>query len=102
MNHGLDQVLVGLVLAASVGYALMTLGPRALRLRILSVLSRVAAGVPKSFGLSPWAQRLAAAAESKPKGACGGCDNCGSATSSTTQSAPTEIKIPVGKIGRRA
>ena len=102
MNHWLDQALVGVVLAASVGYALMSLGPRALRLRILSVLSRVAAGAPKIFGLSRWAQRLAAAAATKPKGACGGCDNCGSAVSSTTQSGPAEIKIPVGKIGRRA
>jgi hypothetical protein len=102
MNHWLDQGLVGLLLAASVGYALMKLGPRNWRLSILSVLSRVTAGAPKRFGLTPWAERLAAAAATKPQGACGGCDNCGSAVSSTTQSAPAEIKIPVGKIGRRA
>jgi hypothetical protein len=102
VNHWLDQGLVGLLLAASFGYAVMKLGPRALRLRILSVMSRVVGSAPKKFGLSSWAQRLATAAATKPKGACGGCDNCGSTASSTTQSAPTEIKIPVGKIGRRA
>jgi hypothetical protein len=102
MNHGLDQALVGIVLTASLGYALMRLGPRALRLRILARLSRAAASAPRILRLSPLAQKLGAAAAVKPKGACGGCEDCGASLSSTTQSTPAEIKIPVGKIGRRA
>jgi hypothetical protein len=102
MNHGLDQVLVGVVLAASIGYALMSLGPRTLRLRLLAMLSRSVAALPRSFGFAHLAQKLDTAAAKKPKGACGGCEDCGAAASSTPQSTPTEIKIPVGKIGRRA
>jgi hypothetical protein len=105
MNHLLDQSLVGLLLLVSAGYALMRLGPKALRMRILASLSRVAARIPQMFGLSQWAKRLEAAA-AKPKGACGGCDDCGAVTGTgtagTAQSAPREITIPVGKIGRRS
>jgi len=111
MNHLLDQSLVGLLLLASAAYALMTLGPKSLRMKILAGLSRVAARMPRMFGLSRWAKQLEAAA-GKPAGACGGCDDCGagagagagtgSATASNSQSAPTEINIPVGKIGRRS
>jgi hypothetical protein len=112
MNHWLDQSLVGLLLAASAGYALMTLGPKTLRVRILAGLSRLAASAPRMFGLSRWAQRLQAAAAAKPKGACGGCEDCaagadtstgtGTGTASGAQSTPSEIHIPVGKIGRRS
>jgi hypothetical protein len=102
MNHWLDQVLVGMVLAVSAGYALMSLGPRSLRVRILTLLGRAVSGLPRWSSLTALAQKLDAAAAAKPKGACGGCDNCGTSTGSTTQSGPTEIKIPVGKIGRRA
>jgi hypothetical protein len=108
MNHWLDQTLVGLLLAASAGYALMTLGPKTLRQRILAGVSRLAASAPRMFGLSRWAQRLQVAAAAKPKGACGGCEDCGAGTSSGAgtasgaQSTPSEIHIPVGKIGRRS
>jgi hypothetical protein len=102
MNHWLDQSLVGLLLAASAGYALMTLGPKTLRKKILAGMSRLATG------LSRWAQRLQTAAAAKPKGACGGCEDCGAGagagagTASGAQSTPSEINIPVGKIGRRS
>jgi hypothetical protein len=102
MNHWLDHALVGILLAASAAYAVMSLGPRALRLRILAGLSRIAASAPRSLRLSRWAQKFALAAAAKPKGACGGCEDCGAGTNSTAPSASSEIKIPVGKIGRRA
>ena len=108
MNHWLDQSLVGLLLAASAGYALLTLGPKTLRKRILEGMSRLAATAPRVFGLSRWAQRLQAAAAAKAKGACGGCEDCGTGTgshagtASGAQSTPREISIPVGKIGRRS
>jgi|HubBroStandDraft_5_1064220.scaffolds.fasta_scaffold139545_2 hypothetical protein len=87
MNAILDNILVGALLLASVGYAVYKLGPRTLRTRILTALGR-------------------SATAGKQAGACGGCDNCGSETtdlkSSTASKASTEIKIPVAKIGRRA
>jgi hypothetical protein len=111
MNHLLDQSLVGLLLLISAAYALMTLGPKTLRVRIQASVSRLAARAPRMFALSEWAKRLEAAA-GKPKGACGGCEDCGTGTgtvsgagadagSAGAQSRPAEIHIPVGKIGRR-
>ena len=41
MNAVLDNFLVGVLLLASVGYALYKLGPRTLRKRMLAALSRV-------------------------------------------------------------
>jgi hypothetical protein len=106
MNHWLDQALVGLLLVASAGYALLTLGPKTLRAKILAGVGRLAAGAPRVFGLSRWAQRLQAAAAAQPKGACGGCEDCGTSTSTRTASGapstPREINIPPGKIGRRS
>jgi hypothetical protein len=101
MNHLLDQSLVGLLLLVSAGYALMALGPKTLRTKILTGVSRLAAGAPRMFGLSRWAKQLEAAA-GKPKGACGGCEDCGTGTAADAQSTPKEINIPVGKIGRRS
>jgi hypothetical protein len=108
MNHWLDQSLVGLLLAASAGYALLTLGPKTLRKSILAAMSKLAAGAPRVFGLAQWAQRLQAAAAAKPKGTCGGCEDCGTGTTSSNPTAsgapstPREINIPPGKIGRRS
>jgi hypothetical protein len=99
MNHLFDDLLVGAVLLLSVGYAFARLGPRTLRQRMLAVLSRVLASAPATFRLDQVAQRLWAAS-GKAQAACGGCDNCGSESSSPKVSA--EISVPVGKIGRRA
>ena len=99
MSSILDNVLVGLALLASAGYTAVSLGPQSLRRRILGVLSRGAARGPAFLGLGRAAQRLAAAA--KTRGACGGCDNCGSETT-TPQPAKAEIRVPVARIGRRA
>ncbi len=80
MNAVLDNLLVAAVLLASVGYAVVKLGPRTLRTRILSALGFAAAS-----GKAP---------------ACGGCDNCGTESSSVPQP-PSEISVPVAKISRR-
>jgi hypothetical protein len=86
MNTVLDDILVGALLLASVGYAVYKLGPRTLKKRILAALGR-------------------SATAGKQDGACGGCDNCGSESSapqsSAEQQSSTEINIPVAKIGRR-
>jgi hypothetical protein len=71
MNAVIDDVLVGALLLASIGYAAYRLGPRSWR------------------------------RPGKAAGACGGCDNCGTETAATPQSAATEIRIPAAKIGRR-
>jgi hypothetical protein len=106
MNSVLDDALVGLVLVVSAGYAMVSLGPRSLRRRILGVLGRGVAQVPAFLGLGRTAQRLAAASMAK-SGACGGCDSCGADGQTATQKSATqnssaaEFRVPVGKIGRR-
>jgi hypothetical protein len=103
MNAVLDNTLVGVLLLASVSYAVYKLGPRTLKRRILQILSRAMAAAPVSLGLGRMAQKLdAASAAGKAQGACGGCDNCGTESSSEPQSPSAEIKVPVEKIGRRA
>jgi hypothetical protein len=99
MNAVLDNFLVAAVILASLGYALVKLGPRALRQRILWHLGRVLAAAPSFFRLAGIAQRLAAAS-GKNQAACGGCDSCGTESSAVPQS-PSEINVPVAKIGRR-
>jgi hypothetical protein len=101
MNAVLDNFLVGVLLLASVGYAVYKLGPRSLKRRILQTLSRAMAAAPAFFRLSRAAQKLDAASAGKAQGACGGCDNCGTESSSEAQSSSAEIKVPVEKIGRR-
>jgi hypothetical protein len=101
MNAVLDNFLVGVLLLASVGYAVYKLGPRSLRRRILQTLSRAMAATPVFLRLGRAAQKLDAASIGKAQGACGGCDNCGTETSSEQQTSSAEIKVPVAKIGRR-
>lgn len=101
MNSILDNALVGLALLASAGYAVVSLGPRGLRRRILGVLGRAAARAPAFLGLGGMAQRLAAASAAKAQGACGGCDNCGSEPTTAPQPPKAEISVPVARIGRR-
>lgn len=99
MNAVLDNFLVAAVLLVSFGYALIKLGPKSLRRRILGGLGQVLAAAPSFLKLAGVAQRLAAAS-GKPQTACGGCDSCGEPASSP-QSA-SEINVPVAKIGRRS
>jgi hypothetical protein len=101
MNAVLDHVLVGVLLLASLGFAAYKLGPRGWRTRALQILSRSFASAPRHLHLQSVSERLALAAVGKPKGACGGCDSCGSETAATPQSAATEVRIPAAKIGRR-
>jgi len=102
MNTVLDNSLVGVLLLASVTYAVYKLGPRTLKRRILQTISRAMAAAPAFFRLGRVAQKLdAASAAGTAQGACGGCDNCGTESSSEPQSSGGEIKIPVAKIGRR-
>lgn len=111
MNHMLDDFLVTLVLLISAGYALASLGPKSLRRRLLSALSRTTARVPTFLGLRGVSRRLAAASAAKASGACGGCDGCGDepagVQSSSAQKAPQrkspsgEVKVPLAQIRRR-
>ena len=100
MNAFLDDLLVGAVLLASVGYAAAKLGPKLWRQRMLETSSRVLNAAPGFLRLQGLAQRLEAAS-GKHTGACGGCDNCGAEPSPAPQSSG-EISVPVSKIGRRA
>jgi hypothetical protein len=100
MNSVLDNALVSLALLLSAGYAVLTFGPRGLRRGLLNALSWLAARTPAFLGLRRSAERLAAAASGKAAGACGGCDDCGSEPTSG-KSIDGEVRIPVGKIGRR-
>jgi hypothetical protein len=108
MNGVLDVFLVGLVLLASAGYAVLALGPRTLRPRAYAALSRLLSRAPGCCGLEGIARRLAAAS-GKAGGACGGCDTCGSEAAGSAgaagdglQSAAGEVRIPVSKVGKRA
>jgi hypothetical protein len=101
MNAVLDNFLVGVLLLASVSYAVYKLGPRTLKRRILQTLSRAMAAAPAFFGLGRVAQKLDATSAGKAEGACGGCDNCGTESSSEPQPSSAEIKVPVEKIRRR-
>jgi hypothetical protein len=98
MNAVLDNFLVAAVLLVSLGYALIKLGPRTLRKWILGHLSVALAAAPSFLKLAGVAQRLSAAS-GKPQAACGGCDTCG--TESSSPQSPSEINVPVAKIGRR-
>ena len=102
MNNLIDSSLVGLALLGSAGYVLLSLGPRSLRRHLLAALSRAAARAPAFLGLRRTAQRLATAAAGKAHGACGGCDDCGSAQAAAKTPGEGEVRVPVGKIGRRA
>jgi len=101
MNGILDDFLVGLVLIVSAGYATFSLGPRSLRSRTFAALSRMIARAPAFFGLERIAQWFAASSADKSKGACGGCDNCGSEKTPASTGAAPEVRVPLAKIGKR-
>jgi hypothetical protein len=101
MNAVLDNFLVGVLLLVSVAYAVYKLGPRTLRSRILQSLSRAMAAAPVFLKLGRAAQKLDAASAGKAQGACGGCDNCGTETSTEQQTSSGEVRIPVANIGRK-
>jgi hypothetical protein len=101
MNAVLDNFLVGVLLLASVAYAVYKLGPRTLKRRILQILSRAMTAAPVFLRLGRAAQKLDAASLGSAPGACGGCDNCGTESSTGQKASSGEIRIPVANIGRK-
>jgi hypothetical protein len=125
-----DDLAVALAILASVIYALLALGPRALRARLLAGSGALLLRLPRFARLSGLGLRLRNAGRgisgSKAGGACGGCDSCGSETApggtpgargtaadvagtgargagvvGSGPAAPPEVRIPLSKIGRR-
>jgi hypothetical protein len=101
MNSVLDSVLVGIALIVSAAYAVSSLGPKSFRRRVLGALGRAAARAPDFLRLRRAAQWLATASAGDAKGACGGCDSCGSGQAHAQQSSEPEVTVPLAKIGRR-
>ena len=103
MNPVADDLMVALLLALSLGYAVMKLGPRAVRRKFQAAAAHGLAAAPAIFRLSGAAQRLAAASLQQTKGSCGGCDNCETAPPSLQAPGKvTEVTVPLAKIGRRS
>jgi hypothetical protein len=99
MNRFLDNSLVVLALLVSGWYALSSLGPKSLRMRLWRTLARAAARAPSFLRLEGLARRLDAAA-GKASGGCGGCGSCASDQPAAKPTLP-EVRVPVAKIGRR-
>jgi hypothetical protein len=98
----LDEFLVGGALLASTLYALISLGPRSLKRGLAVRAAALLRSVPTMPGLRSLSRRLESAAAVKPTGACGGCDDCGSAPAPESRgSAAPEVRIPVSTIGKR-
>jgi hypothetical protein len=97
MRTVLDHLCVGLVLAASLGYVVLAMGPKSLRRRAAGALASSAARVPSAWQLRRTVQRLGEALGAKPAGACGGCDSC----DGNPGSAAREVRVPLARLGRR-
>ncbi len=95
MSRLLDTTLVAIVLAASVGYALYSLGPNTLRRRLGTALADLAA----TLHLGRIERRLREGAGGA--GACGGCDSCAPAKDPAPDGAVKEIRVPAASIGKR-
>jgi len=109
MHSVLDDVLVGAVLLASIVYATYSLGPKALRRRLMRGGVTLLRKFPSALHLQSTARRLEASSL-KAGGSCGGCESCESAkpaagtesTAATAGSArSTEIRVPLSAIRRR-
>src|ERR1700726_961221 len=103
MHRLLDALLVGGALLSSILYALFSLGPRSLKRGVAVRAAALLRSFPAMPGVRSLSRRLETAAANKPAGACGGCDDCGSATPApeSTGSAEPEVRIPVSSIGKR-
>jgi hypothetical protein len=99
MSRFLDAALVAIVLAASVGYALYSLGPKTLRRRLRTALADLAARAPAALHLGGIEHRLREAAGGS--GTCGGCDSCAPAEDAGRGGAAKEIRVPAASIGKR-
>jgi hypothetical protein len=102
MNALISNFLVGLALLASIGYAAISLGPKGFRKWLLAACGKALAAAPVFLGLGRLASKLAAAADAKAHGACGGCDSCGVQQPTAQSASSGEIKVPIAKIGRRS
>jgi hypothetical protein len=99
MSRMLDAALVTIVLAASVGYALYSLGPKTLRRWLRTMLADLAARAPAALHLEGIERRLRDAAGGA--GACGGCDSCAASAEEVRGGAGQEIRVPAASIGKR-
>lgn len=102
MTHWLDEALVGASLLASALYAAVSLGPRGVRRRLLSLAGTGLGRMPRWFGLRALAERCTAAAVQAP-GACGGCNSCaGEEPAQGRAGGPAQdVRISPAQIGRR-
>jgi hypothetical protein len=98
MSHALDNLLVALALAASAGYAALSLGPKGWRLRLYGALAQGIDALPAALRLQGVARRLRAASQ-RAAGACGGCGDCAPRADSGTGG--RETAVPLEQIGRR-
>jgi hypothetical protein len=99
MSRLLDATLVAIVLAASVGYALYSLGPKALRRWLRMALADLAARAPAALHLGRIERRLREA--SGGSAVCGGCDSCAPSAEQARGGAGKEIRVPAARIGKR-
>jgi hypothetical protein len=99
MSRMLDAALVTIVLAASVGYALYSLGPKTLRRWLRTMLADLAARAPAALHLEGIERRLRDAAGGV--GACGGCGSCAASAEEARGGAGREIRVPAASIGKR-
>ncbi len=99
MSGWLDNVLVGIALLLGFGYATYSLGPKSWRGRWFKGAQAVLCRLPGA-ALQRAAARFEAKA-AKTGGACGGCGDCGSTTPKGASAAPSEVHIPLAKIGKR-
>jgi hypothetical protein len=99
MSRLLDTALVAIVLAASVGYALYSLGPKTLRRWLRTALADLAARAPAALHLGRFERRLREAAGGS--GACGGCDSCAPSGEDARGGDGKEIRVPAASIGKR-
>jgi hypothetical protein len=97
MTPLLDAALVAIALAASVVYALYSLGPKSLRRRLGTALADVAARAPAALHLGRIERRLREAAGGS--GSCGGCESC--AAGEVREADGQEIRVPVANVGKR-
>jgi len=97
MSPLLDTALVAIALAASVGYALYSLGPKTLRRRLRTLLADAVGRAPAALHLRGIERRLREAAGGS--GACGGCGSCGA--DDAREAGGKEIHVSAASIGKR-
>ncbi len=94
MSFWLDRLVVGALVAFSVGYAALALGPRGWRRRLYVSAAAFAARLSWLPGAATLGARLARASQA---GGCGGCGSC----ADSRPPAAGETRVAVSRIGRR-